>query len=87
MAVPINGGAPTVNATREQVGAAALSALIVGTKNGILYVEAEVRLGSSLRCDTYKSNDSRCLSCFVLLCCVVHVHCQASITINNRQPC
>ena len=44
MAVPAGGGAPIASATREQAGAAALSALVVGTESGILYIEAEVKL-------------------------------------------
>ena len=48
MAVPVDGGAPIVNATREQAGAAALSALVVGTENRLLYIEAVVKSGSNL---------------------------------------
>ena len=42
IALPSTGVAPIVNATREQAAAAVLSALIVGTDQGILSVEAQV---------------------------------------------
>ena len=42
VAVPAGGGAPVVGATREQAAAALLSALVVGTDDGILSVDAEV---------------------------------------------
>ena len=48
MTVPVGGSAPIVNATREQEAAAALSALVVGTENRILHIEAEVKSGSHL---------------------------------------
>ena len=43
VAVPTGGGAPIVNATRKQAAGAMLSALVVGTDQGILAIEAEVR--------------------------------------------
>ena len=42
IAMPGAGAAPIVNATRDQAAAATLSALVVGTEQGVLSVEAEV---------------------------------------------
>ncbi len=74
MAVPIDGGAPIVNATREQAGAAALSALVVGTENRILYIEAEVTLGSNLAHRVCCVGLAFAQQHFVTHTCILHHH-------------